>query len=86
MTPCVVCVFRHAESAFENMLLDLPGFTLKSATKTVDCCVEAECHFCYLRDSSVYVYESWCLGNQRHPLTYVGRRRFWYGPLTKYDS
>ena len=45
------------------------------------CCVEAECHFCYLRDSSVYVHESCCLGNQRHPLTYVGLRRFWYGPL-----
>jgi hypothetical protein len=45
------------------------------------CCVEAECHFCYLRDSGVYVHESCCLGNQRHPLTYVGRRRFWYGPL-----
>ena len=51
-----------------------------------NCCVEAECHFCYLRDSSVYVHESCCLGNQRHPLTYVGRRRFWYGPLTKYGS
>ena len=47
------------------------------------CCVEAECHFCYLRDSGVYVHESCCPGNQRHPLTYVGRRRFWYGPMTK---
>jgi hypothetical protein len=42
------------------------------------CCVEAECHFCYLRDSSIYVHES-C-----HPLTYVGRRKFWDGPLVKY--
>jgi hypothetical protein len=50
------------------------------------CCVEAECHFYYLRHSSVYVHESCCLGNQRHPLTYVGRRRFWYSPLAKYGS
>jgi hypothetical protein len=34
----------------------------------------AECHFCYLKDSTVYVHESFCLGAQRHPLTYVGRR------------
>src|SRR5580700_7847827 len=50
------------------------------------CCVEAECHFCYLRESSVYVHESCCLGYQRHPLTYVGPRRFRYGPRTKYGS
>jgi hypothetical protein len=50
------------------------------------CCVEAECHFYYLRDSSLYVHESYPLGYQRHPLTYVGHRRFWYGPLTKYGS
>jgi hypothetical protein len=50
------------------------------------CCVEAEWHFCYLRDSSLYVHESYPLGYQRHPLTYVGHRRFWYGPLTKYGS
>src|ERR1700734_3006664 len=50
------------------------------------CCVEAECPFCYLRDSNIYVHESCCLGYQRHPLTYVGRRRFWYGPLTKYGT
>jgi hypothetical protein len=50
------------------------------------CCVEAECPFYYLRDSSVYVHESCLLGYQRHPLTYVGHRRFWYGPLTKYGS
>src|SRR2546423_5484920 len=50
------------------------------------CCVEAECHSYYLRDSSVYVHESCLLGYQRHPLTYVGLRRFWYGPLTKYGS
>jgi hypothetical protein len=42
-------------------------------------------HFCYLGDSSVYVHERCCLGNERHPLTYVGRRRFWDGPLTKCD-
>ena len=41
-------------------------------------------YFCYLRDSGVYVHESCSPGNQRHPLTYVGRRRLWYGPLTKY--
>jgi hypothetical protein len=40
------------------------------------CCVEAECHFCYLRDSGLYVHESCCPGNQRHLLTYVGCRRF----------
>jgi hypothetical protein len=50
------------------------------------CCVEVECHFCYLRDSGLYVHESYCPGNQRHPLTYVGCRRFWYSPLTKYGS
>jgi hypothetical protein len=43
------------------------------------CCVEAQCHFCYLRDSSVYVQESCCLGYQRHPPTHVRRRRFRYG-------
>lgn len=41
-------------------------------------------HFCYLRDSRVYVHENCCLGVQRHPLTYVGRRMFWPGPLTEY--
>jgi hypothetical protein len=50
------------------------------------CCVEAECHFYYLRESSLYVHESCLLGYQRHPLTYVGHRGFWYGPLTKYGS
>jgi hypothetical protein len=50
------------------------------------CCVEAECHFCYLGDSELYVHESCCPGNQRHLPTYVGCRRFWYGPLTKYGS
>ena len=44
------------------------------------CCVEAECHFCYLKDSGLYAHESCCPGNQCRPLTYVGRRRFWYGP------
>ena len=50
------------------------------------CCVEASVYFCYLRDSGVYVlvHESCRPGNQRHPITYVGRRRVWYGPLTKY--
>jgi hypothetical protein len=47
---------------------------------------EAECHFCYLRDSGLYVHESCCPGNQRHLPTYVGCRRFRYGPLTKYGS
>jgi hypothetical protein len=51
-----------------------------------ECCVEAECHFCYLRDSGLYVHESCCPGNQHHLPTYVGYRRFWYGPLTKYGS
>jgi hypothetical protein len=50
------------------------------------CCVEAECHFCYLEDSGLYVHESCCPGNQRHLPTYVGCRRFWYGPLTKDGS
>ena len=50
------------------------------------CYVVAECHFYYLRDSDIYVHESCCLGNQRHPLTYVGRRRCWYGPSTKCGS
>jgi hypothetical protein len=47
---------------------------------------KAECHICYLRDSGLYVHESCCPGNQRHLPTYVGCRRFWYGPLTKYGS
>ena len=50
------------------------------------CCVEAECHFYYLRESSLYVHESCLLGYQRHPLTYVGHRWFCYGPLTKYGK
>jgi hypothetical protein len=37
------------------------------------CNVEAECHFCYLSDSSVYVHESCCLGVQRHLPTYESR-------------
>jgi hypothetical protein len=41
-------------------------------------------HFCYLGVSGVYVHENCCLGVQRHPLTYVRRRRFQHGPLTKY--
>jgi hypothetical protein len=48
------------------------------------CCVEACVYFCYLGDSSIYVHERCCLGNEGHPLTYVGRRRFCDGPLTKY--
>jgi hypothetical protein len=40
-------------------------------------------HFYYLGDSGLYVHESCCLG---HPLTYVGWRRFWYGPLTIFGS
>jgi hypothetical protein len=52
----------------------------------VGCCVEAECHFCYLEESGLYVHESCCPGNQRHLPTYVECRRFWYGPLTKYGS
>jgi hypothetical protein len=39
-----------------------------SFARLVLCCVEAECHFCYLRDSGIYVHESCCLGTQRHPL------------------
>ena|ERR1700730_11578604 len=50
------------------------------------CCVEAPCHFCYLEDSRLYVHDSCCPGNQRHLPTYVGCRRFWYSPLTKYGS
>src|SRR5271156_3886187 len=46
------------------------------------CCVEAECHFCYLRDSSVYVHESFCLGVQRHLPTYMKRRKCQDGPET----
>jgi tyrosinase len=40
------------------------------------CCVEASLIDCYLRNSGLYVHESCCLGNERHPLTYVGCRRF----------
>jgi hypothetical protein len=36
-------------------------------------------HFCYLRDSSLYVHE---VAIQRHPLTSMKRRRFQDGPLT----
>src|SRR5271163_2499794 len=50
------------------------------------CCVEAECHFYYLRDSSVYVHESCCPGDQRHLPTYVGPGRLPDGPPTKYGS
>jgi hypothetical protein len=46
------------------------------------CCVEACLIDCYLRNSGLYVHESCCLGNERHPLTYVECRRFWYGPST----
>src|SRR5271156_4047737 len=46
------------------------------------CCVEAECHFCYLRGSSVYVHESCCLGVQRHLPTYMKRRKCQDGPET----
>src|SRR5256714_14100433 len=46
------------------------------------CNVEAECHFCYLRDSGVYVHESCCLGVQRHLPTYMKRRMFQDGPET----
>src|SRR5271155_5881943 len=47
-----------------------------------ECCVEAECHFCYLRGSSVYVHESCCLGVQRPPPTYESRRGFQDGHET----
>jgi hypothetical protein len=50
------------------------------------CCIEAEYHFCYLRDSGLYVYASCCPDNQRHFPIYVGCRRFWYNSLTRYDS
>src|SRR2546423_9681792 len=46
------------------------------------CNVEAECHFCYLRDSGVYVHESCCLGVQRHLPTYMKRRKCQDGPET----
>jgi hypothetical protein len=46
------------------------------------CDVEAECHFCYLSDSSVYVHESSCLGVQRHLPTYESRSGFQDGPET----
>jgi hypothetical protein len=46
------------------------------------CCVEVECHFCYLRDPSVYVHESCCLGVQRHLPTYMKRRKLQDGPVT----
>ena len=58
----------------------------KFRSRMPKCCVEAECHFCYLEDSGLYVHESCCPGNQRHLPTYVGCRRFWYGPLTKDGS
>jgi hypothetical protein len=67
-------------------VMELSRFKSKGRDKIASCCVEAECHFYYLRDSSLYVHESYPLGYQRHPLTYVGHRRFWYGPLTKYGS
>jgi hypothetical protein len=53
---------------------------------TKGCRVEAPPIDCYLRDSGLYVHESCYLGNERHLLTYVERRRFWYSPLTKYGS
>ena len=42
-------------------------------------------HSCYLRDSGLDIHENCCRGAERHPLTYVGRRRFWYGPLTMFQ-
>ena len=50
------------------------------------CDVEAECHFCYLSDSSVYVHESSCLGVQRHLPTYESRSGFQDGPETNVVS
>jgi len=69
-----------------SVLLYLCFSTLRRSILIAACCVEAECHFCHLRDSGLYVHESRCPGNQRHLPTYVGCRRFWYGPLTKYGS
>jgi hypothetical protein len=57
-----------------------------SSTRGSWCCVEASLIDCYLRDSGLYVHESCYLGTERHPLTYVDRRRFWYGPQFNYGS
>src|ERR1700733_3028761 len=62
------------------------SLSLAALPRHINCCVEAECHFCYLRDSGLYVHESCRPGNQRHLPTYAGCRRFWYGPLAKYGS
>jgi hypothetical protein len=43
---------------------------------------KAECHFCYLRNSGLYVHESCCLGVQRHLPTYMKRRKRQDGPET----
>src|SRR5277367_2892216 len=56
------------------------------AHEVYTCCVEAECHFYYLGDSSVYVHESCCPGDQRHLPTYVGPGRLPDGPPAKYGS
>jgi hypothetical protein len=42
-------------------------------------------YLCYLRVSGIYVHENCCLGVQRHPLTYVERRRFQDGPETMFQ-
>ena len=42
-------------------------------------------HLCYLRVSGIYVHENCCLGVQRHPPTYMERRRFQDGPETMFQ-
>jgi hypothetical protein len=59
---------------------------VEAVTHYTPCCGGACVYFCYPRDSGLYVHESCCPDNQRHLPTYVGCRRFWYGPLTKYGS
>src|SRR5436305_1858655 len=56
--------------------------SFKISLRHTCCCVEAECHFCYLRDSSVYVHECCCVGVQRHLPTYMKRRKCQDGPET----
>ena len=58
----------------------------RETAQVSSCCVEACPLDCYLMDSGLYVHESCCQGNERHPLTHVGCRRFWYSPLIRYGS
>src|ERR1700722_549450 len=68
---CGVCSFDISLSCRRTFTNPLNKSQLDSKAKiqhVLDACcyVKAECPFCSLRGSSVYVHESCCLGVQRH--------------------